>query len=42
MTIVHKVLPEGTLDEKTSSTIVFCVIIGLLVMKLFYALFKNL
>jgi len=42
LTIVHKVLPEGTLDEKKRSTIVFCVIIGLLVMILFYALFKNL
>ncbi|CAO2184176.1 unnamed protein product [Urochloa humidicola] len=42
LTIVNKVLPEGTLDEKTTSTIIFCVIIGLVVMALFYALFKNL
>ncbi|KAG2584841.1 uncharacterized protein LOC120712745 [Panicum virgatum] len=42
LTIVNKVLPEGTLDEKKTSTIIFCVIIGLVVMVLFYALFKNL
>ncbi|RCV31743.1 hypothetical protein SEVIR_6G209700v4 [Setaria viridis] len=42
LTIVNKVLPEGTLDEKKTSTIIFCVIIGLVVMLLFYALFKNL
>ncbi|RLN04809.1 uncharacterized protein C2845_PM13G21780 [Panicum miliaceum] len=42
LTIVNKVLPEGTLDEKKTSTIIFCVIIGLVVMILFYALFKNL
>ncbi|KAJ1269060.1 hypothetical protein BS78_07G181600 [Paspalum vaginatum] len=42
LTIVSKVLPEGTLDEKKRGTIIFCVIIGLVVMVLFYALFKNL
>nr|CAB3483411.1 unnamed protein product [Digitaria exilis] len=41
-TIVNKVLPEGTLDEKRTSTTISCVIIGLVVMVLFYALFKNL
>jgi hypothetical protein len=39
---VNKVLPDGTLDEEKTSTIIFCVIIGLVVMLLFYALFKNL
>ncbi|CAO2207194.1 unnamed protein product [Urochloa humidicola] len=42
LTIVNKVLPEGTLDEKQTSTIILCVIIGLVVMVLFYALFKSL
>ncbi|CAL5001339.1 unnamed protein product [Urochloa decumbens] len=42
LTIVNKVLPEGTLDETKTSTIIFCVIIGLVIMALFYALFKNL
>lgn len=42
LAVVHKVLPEGTLDEKQRSTMVFCAVIGLLVMLLFYALFKNL
>ncbi|KAL6661694.1 hypothetical protein ACP70R_001078 [Stipagrostis hirtigluma subsp. patula] len=42
LTIVHKVLPEGTLDENDRSTIIACVIIGLVVMVLFYAIFKNL
>ncbi|CAL5005426.1 unnamed protein product [Urochloa decumbens] len=42
LTIVNKVLPEGTLDEEKTSTIILCVIIGLVVMALFYALFKNL
>lgn len=41
LTIVNKVLPEGTLDEKKRSTIIFCAIIGLVVMVLFYALFNN-
>ncbi|XP_062195900.1 uncharacterized protein LOC133899026 [Phragmites australis] len=40
-TIVHKVLPEGTLGEK-DATIISCVIMGLVVMVLFYAVFKNL
>ncbi|KAL6644577.1 hypothetical protein ACP70R_016185 [Stipagrostis hirtigluma subsp. patula] len=42
LTIVHKVLPEGTLDENDRSTIIACVIIGLVVMVLFYTIFKNL
>ncbi|KAK3122090.1 hypothetical protein QOZ80_8BG0664980 [Eleusine coracana subsp. coracana] len=42
LTIVHKVLPEGTLDENTARTIISCTVIGLAVMVLFYAMFKNL
>jgi hypothetical protein len=42
LTIVHKILPQGTLDENTAKTITSCAIIGLAVMVLFYAMFKNL
>ncbi|XP_062191331.1 uncharacterized protein LOC133895179 [Phragmites australis] len=41
-TIVHKVLPEDTLDEKSSSSTIWCVIVGLVVMVLFNAMFRNL
>ncbi|KAL6859012.1 hypothetical protein ACP4OV_018014 [Aristida adscensionis] len=42
LTIMRKVLPEGTLDEKDKNTIIYCVIIGIVVMVLFYAVFKYL
>lgn len=42
LTMANKFLPEGTLDNEKSRTIITCVIIGLVVMVLFYAMFKNL
>jgi hypothetical protein len=41
LAVGHKVLPGGTLDGKRRSAVVFCAVIGLLVMLLFYALVKN-
>ncbi|KAF2920362.1 uncharacterized protein [Oryza sativa Japonica Group] len=42
LTLANKLLPEGTLDESNRRTIVACAIIGLVVMVVFYNMFKNL
>ncbi|XP_006660253.2 uncharacterized protein LOC102711644 [Oryza brachyantha] len=42
LTLANKFLPEGTLDERDRRTIVACAIIGLVVMLVFYNMFKNL
>lgn len=39
--VTNKILPEGALNENERSTIIACAIIGLVVMVLFYAMFKN-
>uniref|UniRef100_A0A0D9X9G9 Uncharacterized protein n=1 Tax=Leersia perrieri TaxID=77586 RepID=A0A0D9X9G9_9ORYZ len=42
LTLANKFLPEGTLDESDRKTMVACAIIGLVVMLVFYNMFKNL
>uniref|UniRef100_A0A0E0EN51 Uncharacterized protein n=1 Tax=Oryza meridionalis TaxID=40149 RepID=A0A0E0EN51_9ORYZ len=42
LTLANKLLPEGTLDESNRRTMVACAIIGLVVMVVFYNMFKNL